>query len=400
MAAGGVRADVRRPHFLAVAMRVHFVAHHERNRAAGVSGATQSLGDALAKQGCEVSYFHFDDAFPTATGSELSRMIRFPWRVASHLSRMGRDVDVVDATTGDAWVWGMRRGRSRTTLVTRAHGLEHVADADIRARAARGEMDLSAKYPIYHGGYRLWEVRRSLATSDATIFLNEIDRRFAVDRLSIAREATFVVPNGAPDALLDRMVEAPVPHSARLSLVFIGSWIPRKGTVAIVGATKLLVERGIPFTLAVLGAGRRAEEVRGAFGEDVRPFVTIESGYVPADLPSLVKGGHVLLHPSWTEGFSLGLVEGMALGLAPIATRSGGAPSVISDGESGVLLPDETPESLANAVERLASDPALVMQLRRGARRRALEFRWSDIAARTLEVYRQGMAMRREHLDS
>ena len=377
-------------------LRVLLVAHHHLDHAAGVSGATLSLGAALRVRGCEVSYYSFDDAFGAAAGAEVPRMLRFPWRVAQHLAQLAL-VDVVDATTGDAWVWASRgrRGNALAALVTRAHGLEHVTSDDLRRRARTGQTKLSKKYSLYHGGYRLWEVRRSLRASDAQIFLNETDRGYAVGRLGVSAETSVVLPNGVADHLLDPAAVQTSTTAAPIALAFVGSWIPRKGLGAVVEMAGTLHSRDVPFTLRLLGTGADAATVIGAFAPAVREWLSVTPRFEPAALPALLSGAEVLLHPSWTEGFSLALVEGMACGLAPVATRSGGSTTVVRDGETGLLLAGEAGAELANAVARLAGDRALLTRLRGAAQRSVQSLRWDSIAERTLDVYRNAMARRR-----
>lgn len=377
-------------------LRVHLVAHHHLDRAAGVSGATLALGRGLAAHGCSVSYYSFDDAFGTAGGAEIPRMVRFPWLVARHLARTPA-CDVVDATTGDAWVWTTlgRRGCTHAALVTRAHGLEHVMSEDVRRRARAGEMQLSRKYPLYHGGYRLWEVRRSLVASDAQVFLNDVDRAFAVERLGVDAATCVVLPNGVPDRLLDLApVEAPR-MDGPIELAFLGSWIARKGIAAVVEMASLLHSRDVPFSLRLLGTGVASDEVRSAFAPEVRDRVSVFPRFEPGELADRLRGADVLLHPSWTEGFSLALVEGMACGLAPVATRSGGSTAVVRDLETGLLMRDESGGALADAVALLAADRALLGRMREAAQRAVQPLRWDAIAARTIDVYRDALARRR-----
>ena len=380
------------------ALRVHLVAHHHLDRAAGVSGATLALGAALSKRGCTVTYYSFDDAFGIAPdGHELSRMLRFPWRVAEHLASAGAPYDVIDATTGDGWVWARRsrRGNPRAALVTRSHGLEHVVANDLRERARADEVKLTRKYAIYHGGFRLWEVRRSLTSADAQIFLNDTDRDYAMHSLGVSGATSVVLPNGVPDALLDLPRILPATSDAPISLAFVGSWIPRKGTRAVVAMASVLRARGIAFTLRLLGTGVDAAAVLNEFSSDVRGQVTVQPKYEPEQLSSLLAQSEVLLHPSWTEGFSLALVEGMACGLAPVATRSGGATTVIRDGENGLLLDEGSGVALADAVVRLSGDRERLARLRVAAQDSMTPFRWDSVAAQTIGVYRAALARRR-----
>jgi glycosyltransferase involved in cell wall biosynthesis len=380
-------------------LRVHFVVHHHRDRAAGASGATLSLGAALEGRGSTVSYYFHDDAYGSAISGELSRMVRFPWYVARHLARSSSAYDVIDATTGDAWLWALlgRRGGSHAALVTRSHGLEHVTTEDLQRRARAREFTLSRRYPVYHGGYRLWEVRQSLRHSDAQILLNEQDREYAVQRLGVATETTTVLPNGVPDLFLDLPPVRPASTTSPIALAFIGSWISRKGVRAIVEMTTVLLARGVPFTLRFLGTGMETSALRAKFSPALADSITGTSRYDPAELPGLLDGAEVLLHPSWTEGFSLALVEGMACGLAPVSTRSGGATTVVRDGETGVLLANESGAALADAVVRLADDRAHLARMRVAAQSSMQALRWDTIAARTLEVYRATIARRSLH---
>src|SRR6185503_10106743 len=129
------------------------------------------------------------------------------------------------------------------------------------------------------------------------------------------------------------------------------------------------------------------------FAPELAGQLTVTPRYDPSELPELLREAEVLLHPSWTEGFSLALVEGMACGLAPVATRSGGATAVIRNGETGVLL--DTEADIADAVARLAADRASLARMRIAAQASVKVLRWDAIAAQTIDLYRDAIARRR-----
>lgn len=391
---------------LANPLRVHFVVHHERDPDAGAAGATLSLGGALARRGCAVSYYWMDDAFPSARGPEVLRMLRYPWVVSRHLARRARDTDVIDATTGDGWAWCARGrpGAQGAALVTRSHGLEHVAVDDLRRRAHRGTVQLSRKFGLYHGGLRLWEVARSLRCADAQLFLNPLDRDYAVSGLGVSRASAAVVPNGVDASLLAETADVTMPADAGndarpIALAFIGSWIPRKGIAAIVSACVELLRRGMPFSLRLLGTGVSATDVLACFDPSLQPFISVQPRYERGQLPSLLAGAELLLHPSWTEGFSLALTEGMACGLTPLATRSGGATAVVRDDDTGVLLDGDSSAQVADAMVRaigmLAGDAPRCFRLRRAAQAEARTLTWDHVADLTMSVYRTAIVRRR-----
>jgi starch synthase len=95
------------------------------------------------------------------------------------------------------------------------------------------------------------------------------------------------------------------------------------------------------------------------------------------------------------EPFGLVNVEAMACETAVVASRLGGIPEIVADGETGLLVdyderdPVGFARRLAEAMERLLADPALAARMGAAGRRRVLErFSWAAIAERTLELYR------------
>jgi glycosyltransferase involved in cell wall biosynthesis len=238
-------------------------------------------------------------------------------------------------------------------------------------------------------------VARSLRAADAQVFLNTFDRDWAVQALGVRAHTATVLPNGVADELLDQPDAVRMASDGRpLALAFLGAWIPRKGIHALMSMVERLEEHGVRYSLRLLGTGAPAAEVRGAFVESARQRITVHPTYRRRELPSLLADAEVLIHPSWTEGFSLALVEAMACGLVPIATRSGGSAAVVVSDETGVLLRTDDDEEMAAAVVRLARNPVERLHMRRAAQARARTLRWDGIAARTLEVYRAAIARR------
>jgi glycosyltransferase involved in cell wall biosynthesis len=80
----------------------------------------------------------------------------------------------------------------------------------------------------------------------------------------------------------------------------------------------------------------------------------------------------LLVLPSRSEGFGRTLVEAALVGRAVVASRVGGIPEVVVDGETGLLVPADDPPALAEALLLLLGDPALRRRLAASARTRAL----------------------------
>ncbi|MGA3058018.1 MAG: glycosyltransferase family 4 protein [Candidatus Limnocylindrales bacterium] len=114
-----------------------------------------------------------------------------------------------------------------------------------------------------------------------------------------------------------------------------------------------------------------------------------------SEVATLLSGLDILAMPSRREEWGVAAAEASASGLAVVATRVGGIPEIVVDGETGLLVPPEDPAALAKALERLIADPGLRSRLGRAGRRRIEElFRWEGCVDRMELVYRRAVEAR------
>jgi len=120
----------------------------------------------------------------------------------------------------------------------------------------------------------------------------------------------------------------------------------------------------------------------------------------PDDVIQLYSHAAVFVCPSIYEPFGLINLEAMACGTAVVATRVGGIPEVVVDGETGRLVPPGDPAALAAAVTDVVADPERAARFGRAGRQRVeAEFSWDRIADRTLGVYRDAIEVHRSGSD-
>jgi glycosyltransferase involved in cell wall biosynthesis len=377
-------------------VRVLLCLHHNLNPDFGAPGATLALGAALEAHGLDVAYYSYDQAYGRLPVERVNHRIRFPLHVAAFLARHGDNFDVVDASTGDLWLWaglGRPGASSELGVVTRAHGLEHVADAMARAAAHEVGPPLSWKYPLYHGSLQLWEVRRTLRLSDACILLNAGERDFAVNRLGVDPDRVAVVPNGIPDRFHVQPPPEETPADAPLRIAFIGRWSTYKGNHTLVEAAQDLHRRGVEFSISILGTLVEKTTVAADFPPAIRGHISVTPTFANHELPGLLAGHDAFVFPSLAEGASVALLEAMACGLAPIATAVGAAPEIL-DGSNGVLIPPGDAAAAASALERLARDRTRFLAMRRRAQQTARRYQWTDVAGTTVAVYERALAAR------
>lgn len=161
-----------------------------------------------------------------------------------------------------------------------------------------------------------------------------------------------------------------------------------KGLDTLIDALPPLVARHPALRLVIVGEGtlRAAltdQAERLGLGEHVR--FTGER----ADVPALLAAADLFVLPSVSEGMPISILEAMAAGRAVVATRVGGVPELIEEGQTGLVVPARDAGALAEALDRLIADPALRARMGgAGAARLASEFSAEAMVARTRALYR------------
>lgn len=161
-----------------------------------------------------------------------------------------------------------------------------------------------------------------------------------------------------------------------------GRWIAsvsrlaaHRGIDVVLRALALLDDREADVRYAVAGTGdarRELELLAAELGVDRR--VRFLGGVADADLPGLYNLAEVYVAPARRaplvgEGFGLALAEASSAGRPVIASRAGGVPEAVRDGQTGLLVDPDRPSELADALRRLLRDRTLARKLGVAGRR-------------------------------
>jgi glycosyltransferase involved in cell wall biosynthesis len=139
-------------------------------------------------------------------------------------------------------------------------------------------------------------------------------------------------------------------------VVAVGRLSPEKDFATLVRAASLAARQDPTFRLEIAGDGACADDLRGLIAQSQSGGFVRLLGQV-RDVPSLLARGSCFALSSLTEGVSLTILEAMASGLPVVATRVGGNPEVVADGETGLLIPPSEPDALAGALLALWRNP-------------------------------------------
>lgn len=322
-----------------------------------------------------------------------------PWRAANAIVRRMEQTpyDVLDVASAEGlWIGvGRKFGvYDKTALISRSNGLEHLNYRrmvdDHHAGLTRKGWTRRIWYPLA----RLSQVQVAARLADKLLLLNEVDRRHAVEHGWKDATDIDVVPHGVSARYLADDA-GPIAPARGQGLLFCGSWDHAKGIAYVTAAFERLRARGRDVRLTVLGAGVAATVVLESFAEAARPFVTVIDRLPEDAVIDLYRRHDVLLWTPTYEGFGLVLLEAMSQRMAVVATPIGCGPSLVRDGENGLVVPVRQPEATAGAVERLLDDAALRRRLGDAARAAVEGMTWRATALKTLDVYARALQVRR-----
>jgi glycosyltransferase involved in cell wall biosynthesis len=271
--------------------------------------------------------------------------------------------------------------RARGAGILHVHGYAAADFGRLAARATGARLVLHEHFADPRmPGYQALADRLQRRYTHGAIAVSGSTRDFLVKQRFVPPERVRLIWNGAP---LDEF--APVPRALALALrralglsedalVFgtVGRLSAQKGHVFLLEAAARVLPRHPRARLLVVGDGDLGSELRErarALGIEDR---TLFAGH-RSDVAELLGVLDVFCISSLYEGTPLALFEAMAAGKAIVSTAVDGCREVLTEGETGLLVPPADAAALAAALERAISDPglreALATQARAASRR-------------------------------
>ncbi len=336
-------------------------------------------------------------------GRVLDRTLHYPGfaermgRAVADEVRAGR-VDVVHAQGLTALGYGRARRRDpalRAPLVMNPQGMEEHKTGGLKRVALARLRTLS---------------REAARLSDRVIATDEATRDEVPALLGVEAARVAVLPNGIDPSELRR---APPIEAARLSrqalpmladadpvFLSVGRLEPYKGFGDALLAFEQLAARaalGPRWAWVVVGEGPYRATLLRRRRHGLSSHLILAGRVSETLLHALYSRADVFVHATRFEGSSLVTLEAMAHELPVVATRAGGIPDKIVEGETGHLVEPGDAFALARALDVLAHDPQ--RRRRMGLAGRALvteRFTWPALAARTIALYEELLRARRE----
>lgn len=229
--------------------------------------------------------------------------------------------------------------------------------------------------------------------ADRVVTLSEGMRRYLAESKGVSAGKIVVIPTGidpglfAPDGAGGELRPAAgaAPHGPVIGTVSVLRG--KKGHRVLLQAAALLRRRFPDLRVLIVGDGpgrddlRRETEVLGLDG-------TVSFLGFRRDVPRLLETFDLFVFPSLEEALGTAVLEAMAAGKAVVASRVGGIPEVVADGETGLLVPPGDSDALAGAVTRLLENSEVRRRMgERGRLRIEEQFSLDRMLERTEALY-------------
>lgn len=175
-----------------------------------------------------------------------------------------------------------------------------------------------------------------------------------------------------------------------LLVLQVAALAPHKSQVDLLEAAAIVRSRRGDLVFWIAGEGPLRAELEArhralGLGDRVR-FLGFRE-----DVTDLLRSADIFCVSSYLEGLGTSTLDAMAAGVPVVATRVGGIPEIVADGESGILVPARNPEALADAIVALAGNAERRAAMGAAAKRRARDFSADRTSEGTRRVYLEAL---------
>jgi glycosyltransferase involved in cell wall biosynthesis len=141
--------------------------------------------------------------------------------------------------------------------------------------------------------------------------------------------------------------------------IYVGGLVETKGMSELAAAAEPLLSKQERLQLVCLGDGPSRNRLLALQDRVARKRAVVSPGRVaPEEVPRFLQAADFLVLPSYSEGMPQAVLEAMNCGLPVVATRVGGVPEAVIDGETGLLVEPKNVDQLRDAMERMITDEA------------------------------------------
>lgn len=331
----------------------------------------EDLGTALQAAGIEVIVGLPPDAVAV---QEAAISAGLEWKPLDQT--MGREIDIWHIHLHDTYeVIALRE-----ILARRARGPVVLTEHLPRTHASDNR--LGRQFPRHRGAAQAKTLfkRAQFALASEVISVSTSSRGFLERRYALGSDRVTVVHNGVSPPENE---VSPNPPSGTMRVLALGNLSWQKGFDVLLEAARLA--RG-DWKVTVIGSGPQLQRLVELAAN--LPAGRVEfAGWAEDPRPHMLAANVVCMPSRW-ESFPYTALEASQLCRPLVASKVDGLDEIVEDGVSGILVTPENPSELADALDHLSANDALVQSLALAARRRVGRYSISGMVRGTTDVYR------------
>jgi glycosyltransferase involved in cell wall biosynthesis len=377
-------------------MKILIVIGVRRVREAGAAAVVFNHSEELQKLGHQVDCWFLDDVLPAPRWPARFQELEFGFAVSQRIRQDPGRYDVVNIHAPWGCVYGITRrllGSAKLPpFVFTMQGSEARYVLAMRLESKKGRAtNFAWKNRVWHRLYHQTMYDFSISTADYGAVANREGWILSELKYGHPPGRIWFVPNGTNLEFFQLHEYRDLPG---IRLLYVGTWLDRKGIYYLVDSFALLASRLPELSLTVAGCILPAEEVKAYFPAELRSRVMVEPFVKREAMPGLYAAHDIFVFPSLMEGMPLTLLEAMASGMPVVTTNTCGMADVVEDGINGLLVPAADAALLSRAVERLCTSIELRKRLGAAAQETARRYTWQTVTLQLENVLQSALTSR------
>lgn len=257
--------------------------------------------------------------------------------------------------------WLIKALSPKTLVVHHSNGIESHAASIMQQH----------QLPTYSQRLLNW-FNAGLRRADAVITVSKFDADWLIKTGLKPADCVLSIDNALPNT--EAVTNAPPTHSRPYHIMYIGTWMPRKGTNVVVQAINQHLTQHTQAQALLVGVGKAFRPTKHFKAEVTDRIKVIGFETDKQKVFNYYQQAKMVLVPSVYESFGMVTAEAQLSGCAVAATPTGYAASLSSN--NGLVLPPNNPTQAVAKITALLNQPDQLQQIANNGRLMALNLRW------------------------
>ena len=271
--------------------------------------------------------------------------------------------------------------RTNIPTVVFSHGVER-RGWNLSLQDKLGEhQKISWKTKLLFPLWRLKQCDEGLKKAKLLLLINQEDSAFTETHYLRQQKDICIFKNGVYASELNENSQP----DGDLTILFLGTWLSRKGTKTLIDAAKILLQQGLKPKWLLAGLSVEPEKVLSNFPSELLPFIEIIPRFSRLEEANIFARSNIFVLPSFFEGQPLALLQAMETGRCCITTNCCGQRDIIQHGYNGLLHETGDAKTLALLLEQCIKDKNLRLMLGRNAKLSTENRYWETVASEVVD---------------